>query len=267
IQVEHAVTEEVYGLDLIEWQLRIAVGERLDIAARPAGHAIEARLYAEHPVTFLPQAGTIRGLCLPSAIRVDTGVEAGDSVSLAYDPLIAKLVAHGEDRAAALQLLVDALLATRVEGLMTNRALLLWVLRHDVMRAGLQTTAFLTRYPPLGRSRPAPPAWQGSFRLNGGSQQGPAFPPSPPTVESARHRLDAVAGGSGDVTAPMPGTVLQVLVSEGERVEPKQRLLVLEAMKMETPVTAPRRGAVERVAVSEGEQVSRGQLLVALAST
>ena len=103
IQVEHPVTELVIGLDLVEEQLRIASGESLEIEARqPEGHAMEVRLYAEDPRTFLPRTGTITRLRLPQAIRVDRGVEEGDEIPVAYDPLIAKLIAHEETREEAL---------------------------------------------------------------------------------------------------------------------------------------------------------------------
>ena len=103
IQVEHPVTELVTGLDLVEQQLRIAAEEPLDLDGRdPAGHAVEARLYAEHPLTFLPQAGRIEALEFPAGIRVDAGVAAGDEVPVAYDPMIAKLVAHADTREEAL---------------------------------------------------------------------------------------------------------------------------------------------------------------------
>ena len=106
IQVEHPVTELVTGLDLVEEQLRIASGEPLEIEARePEGHAVEARLYAEDPRTFLPRTGTITRLRLPEGIRVDQGVEEGDEIPVAYDPLIAKLIAHEETREDALDAL------------------------------------------------------------------------------------------------------------------------------------------------------------------
>ena len=116
LQVEHSVTEAVTGLDLVAWQLRLACGEPLEPPPEPRGHAVEARLYAEDPRTFLPQAGRIERLRLPGGIRVDAGVEEGDEVGTAYDPLLAKLVAHAETREEALALLREALAETEVRG-------------------------------------------------------------------------------------------------------------------------------------------------------
>ena len=98
IQVEHPVTELVTGIDLVEQQIRIARGEPLVATWHEArGHAVEVRLYAEDPQTFLPQTGRITRLALPSGVRVDAGVEEGDEIGLRYDPMIAKLIAHGAD--------------------------------------------------------------------------------------------------------------------------------------------------------------------------
>ena len=121
------------------------------------GHAVEARLYAEDPRTFLPQAGTVERLRLPAGVRVDAGVEEGDEVGIAYDPLIAKLIAHGPTRDEALARLADALAETEVGGVTTNLPFLRWLVAHPVVRAGEATTAFLDRVPAaLGAAAPPP---------------------------------------------------------------------------------------------------------------
>jgi acetyl/propionyl-CoA carboxylase alpha subunit len=262
IQVEHPVTEIVTGRDLIREQLRIAAGEPLDGGGDPDGHAVEVRLYAEHPRTFLPQAGRIERLRFPAGIRVDRGVEEGDEVPVAYDPMIAKLIAHGETRAEALRRLGDALAETEVAGLVTNLPFLRWLVAHPEVRSGNTTTAFLTEYPPLS----APPVrvsgpWRGAFRLN---LPAPSRRPAP-DVEEAAHAHGPGAEESA-LTAPMPGTVVRVLVEPGSRVEPRQPLLVLEAMKMETPLVSPYEAVVKAVHVGEGDQVASGALLVELES-
>jgi len=264
IQVEHPVTEAVTGLDLVAEQLRIAEGEHLVAQSHKGdGHAIEVRLYAEDPRTFLPQAGRIERLRLPDGVRVDAGVEEGDEVGLSYDPMIAKLIAHGRDRREALALLAAALDVTEVEGVTTNLPFLRWLVSHPVVRAGDATTAFLTEYrplspPPLLR---APAAWRTPWRLSL-----PAPPPaSPPDVdlESHRHRP---AHGESAVTAPMPGTVIRVEIETGDSAQARQPLVVLEAMKMEIPVHAPFDGTVKAVHVAPGDRVAGGALLVELES-
>jgi 3-methylcrotonyl-CoA carboxylase alpha subunit len=261
IQVEHPVTELVAGLDLVREQVRIAGGEGLDGAGTdPDGHAVEVRLYAEHPRSFLPQAGRIERLRLPDGIRVDRGVEEGDEVTVAYDPMIAKLIAHGATRAEALDRLRAALAETEVGGLVTNLPFLRWLVGHPEVRAGRTTTAFLTDHPPLSAPpAPVPRPWRGGFRLNL-----PAPPPRPaPDADEAAHE-HGPAGGQSTLTAPMPGTVIRVLVEPGQRVEQRAPILVLEAMKMETPLVSPYEAVVKAVHVREGEQVTGGALLVEL---
>jgi acetyl/propionyl-CoA carboxylase alpha subunit len=262
IQVEHPVTELVAGVDLVREQLRIAAGERLEPSnSLLQGHAVEARLYAEDPRTFLPQAGTVERLRLPAGVRVDAGVEEGDEVGLGYDPMIAKLIAHGPTRAEAFARLGDALAETEVAGVTTNLPFLRWLVAHPVVLAGEATTAFLTEYPPLSEPplRLPSDAWRGGWRLN----LPPAAPAAAPDVDSAAH-AHAGAGGESSVTAPMPGTVIRVDVAAGDRVEARRPLLVLEAMKMETPLTAPYAATVKAVHVEEGDRVAGGALLVEL---
>jgi acetyl-CoA/propionyl-CoA carboxylase biotin carboxyl carrier protein len=146
LQVEHPVTELVYGLDLVEWQLRVAAGERLTVArpATPAGHAVEARVYAEDPARgFLPTGGTVLALREPSAegVRVDSGLAEGMTVTSAYDPMLAKVAAWGPDRATALDRLDAALAETAVLGVTTNIAFLRTLLADPDVQAGhLDTT-------------------------------------------------------------------------------------------------------------------------------
>jgi acetyl-CoA/propionyl-CoA carboxylase biotin carboxyl carrier protein len=262
IQVEHPVTELVTGIDLVKEQLRIAHSELLQVTdCYLAGHAVETRLYAEDPETFLPQTGRIERLRLPSGIRVDAGVEEGDDVGTAYDPMIAKLIAHGDTREEALDRLAAALDETDVEGVVTNLPLLRWLLAHPALRAGRTTTAFLTEYLPLSTPplRVADRPWAGGFRLNL-----PAPPPAPPPDPDTASHDGASGAEQSALTAPMPGTVIRLLVREGDKVQPRQPLVVLEAMKMETPVVSPYEAVVRAVHVSEGDRVAGGELLVEL---
>ncbi|HEU4942763.1 MAG TPA: biotin carboxylase N-terminal domain-containing protein [Gaiellaceae bacterium] len=264
IQVEHPVTELVTGVDLVVAQLRIASGEPLDTSNNLLldGHAVEARLYAEDPRTFLPQAGRLERLRLPGGVRVDAGVEEGDEVGVGYDPMIAKLIAHGPTRDEALARLADALSETEVAGVTTNLPFLRWLVSHPAVRAGRTTTAFLTDYPPLSEPPLRLPdgPWDGSWRLNLPS---PA-PHSPPDVDEAAHAAGAGGAVESTLTAPMPGTVIRVLAKEGETVAHRQPLLVLEAMKMETPVVSPYDAVVKAVHVAEGDRVAGGAVLVEL---
>ncbi|MDQ3857617.1 MAG: hypothetical protein M3327_04090 [Actinomycetota bacterium] len=265
IQVEHPLTELVTGVDLVAEQIRIAAGEPLTTGSSdPEGHALEVRLYAEHPITFLPEIGRVEELELPDGVRVDAGVEAGDEVPVAYDPLIAKLVAGGETREDALARLVDALDETRVRGVTTNLAFLRWLVRHPDVRAGRTTTAFLDEHPPLSRPPRVPRPWRGYWRLNRDHAAPPPRPTPPPGVETAAHAVDGTGRAERALVAPMPGTVIRVLVREGERVEARQALVVVEAMKMETPLTSPYEAIVRRVNVVEGDRVTGGAVLVEL---
>jgi acetyl/propionyl-CoA carboxylase alpha subunit len=262
IQVEHPVTEEATSLDLVALQLAVARGEQVaDPRPKLHRHAIEVRLYAEDPVDFLPQAGTVERLRLPDSIRVDAGVAEGDTVGVAYDPMIAKLIASGETRAEALDRLGVALAETEVDGITTNLPFLRWLVSHPAVRAGMTTTAFLTDYPPLSGvpARLPEGPWAVPWRLNLPAPV-PAAAPDP-DAPSHDHRH---TGEQSSLTAPMPGTVIRVVVAEGDRVEARQPLVVLEAMKMETPVVAPYEAVVRSIHVAEGDRVAGGTVLVEL---
>jgi acetyl/propionyl-CoA carboxylase alpha subunit len=264
IQVEHPVTELVSGVDLVKAQIRIASGEAVSqgLSARH-GHAVEVRLYAEDPVTFFPQTGRITKLRLPTDVRVDAGVAEGDEVGIAYDPMIAKLIAHGTTRTDALDELGAALDETVVEGITTNLPFLRWLVSHPAVRAGETTTAFLVEHPPLSRApvRETPAPWRTPFRLN---LPAPA-PAPPPDVATAASDHAGTSGGESQVVAPMPGTVIRLLVKEGDSVRARQPLVVLEAMKMETPLASPYDATVRAVHIAEGDRVTGGAVLIELA--
>jgi len=197
LQVEHPVTEMITGLDLVEWQLRVAAGERLplaqaDIAAR--GHAIEARLYAEEPARdFLPSTGTLVHVAFPpesADVRVDTGVQEGDPITPWYDPMIAKLIVRGRDRAEALARLEQALGEVRIVGVASNAAFLRRIAASPAFANGELDTGLIERNRAL-LFPAAPPL-------------APAFLAAAAAAEIAleEERARAVAGGSGDPHSP-----------------------------------------------------------------
>ena len=149
LQVEHPVTEAITGLDLVEWQFRIAAGETLPLTQDRVplqGHAVEARIYAEDPARgFLPSTGTLVALQFPDGVRIDTGVEQGSAITPYYDPMIAKMIAHAPTRAAALDKLANALERTIAAGPHTNLALLSALCRADEFRAEKFDTGFIQR--------------------------------------------------------------------------------------------------------------------------
>ena len=151
LQVEHPVTEMVTGLDLVEWQIRVARGEslpRTQEEVAPCGHAIEVRLYAEDPSRgYLPNTGTLECFETPAGLRTDSGVESGSVVSAYYDPMLAKVIAHAADRSTAAAVLARGLRASRIHGLVTNRESLVAILQSQRFLVGDTTTAFLDQEP------------------------------------------------------------------------------------------------------------------------
>ena len=341
LQVEHPVTELITGVDLVEWQLRVASGEpipRKQKHLKIRGHAIEARLYAEDPVKgFLPSTGELDFFELPkrltpyeyqsvlntfetyeydATLRVDTGVEEGDEISPFYDPMIAKLIVHAPDRLNAAIGLSHAVSSVKCWPVKTNATFLHALLvEPDIIRGKVNTGLIGERsedliydFDPSGRalsdtaklfaSTEVDEALRG-FRLNARHQNRVAleymgetlsgnlaleFPPKSDHVFLAERRHEEVfttslgktfrftlrhVGASGQasaadgaIIAPMPGKVIAVDVAEGQAVTAGQRLLVLEAMKMEHALTAPFDGVIEGLAVTAGAQVQVEALLV-----
>ena len=341
LQVEHPVTESVVRiagteLDLVEQQLSVAAGEALafrqdDVTL--AGHAIEARVYAEDSFGgFLPQAGTTSLVRWPSDVRVDHALESGQAVSTSYDPMLGKVIAHGPDRETARQALIRALDATAILGLTTNAGFLRALVASDEFRDATIDTAWLDHHdvpapdPHVPRVMAAwvtamlaatdtgHPFQSDGFRLGGD--------PAPTLVELDRdvvvdraagtvdgvpvrqlsaenhvleleidgHRVRAVVNvqpdivevshqgqrfvltgpdwladhadvSDGTITAPMPGTVLEVTVADGDTVAEGQVLGMMEAMKMELSLKAPYAGRVTAVGAVAGEQVALGATL------
>jgi acetyl-CoA/propionyl-CoA carboxylase biotin carboxyl carrier protein len=286
IQVEHTVTEEVTGLDLVREQILIALGEPLSVTQEHVqlrGHAIECRINAEDVARgFLPTPGLVTAYREPSGpgVRVDSGVAAGNEISDMYDPLIAKLIVHGVDREHARRRMLRALDEFRIEGPQTligfHKALLshecfirgetcLGLVESDELAARaaeLDGAASRTSGAPLqGRS-------VGQVRLvevEGRRFEVRVAEPEPPWRELGRKRRErAHAGGAGPgdaVVSPMQGTVLAVLVAKGDVVEVGQVICIVEAMKMENEVRAHQAGTVSELAVQVGMPVTGGQVI------
>jgi acetyl-CoA/propionyl-CoA carboxylase biotin carboxyl carrier protein len=356
LQVEHPVTELVYDVDLVEAQLRIAAGEERPWPERirPYGHAVEARIYAEDPAAgFLPTGGTVLALREPGSVRVDSGIRAGSVVGSDYDPMLAKVIAHGADRAEALRRLDAALGDTVLLGIDTNIGFLRALLADPDVRAGRLDTGLVGRrladwtaadlpsdvlaaaaahallalepagpvvdpFDIPGGWRVGEPAWT-TWRMSVGGHEpvavrirgrasaaevavGDADPvPCAAWREGAdlvvaldgltrryacaldgetlwlgrdgrawgvreQAPLDAAAsdeaGGGGPVLSPMPGTVTAVEVEDGRRVEAGERLVVVEAMKMEHVLTAPVAGVVRELRARPGDTVAKDAVLL-----
>ena len=324
LQVEHPVTEEITDQDLVEWQLRVASGEKLPKKQDELsinGHAIEARLYAEDPSKgFLPSVGRLEHFDLGDEGRIETGVEEGDAISPFYDPMIAKLIAWGDDRAEAIGELASILDEVEVWPVRTNAGFLFNALLDEDFGTARIDTGFIERK--LGELVPDPEPdeaiWRGAaavataededaslgeltgFRLNAapnlsvalgrGSQfrlvqledgeqmaavsgfrdeervvafyEGNAYE----FDRSSRGSVGAAAG-DGAIIAPMPGKVTAVEISKGDKVAKGQRLLTLEAMKMEHGMVAPFDGLVAELNADAGQQVQVDAVLARIEKT
>jgi 3-methylcrotonyl-CoA carboxylase alpha subunit len=309
LQVEHPVTEEITGVDLVEWQLRVASGEPIPLRQEELsinGWAMEARLYAEDPAKgFLPSIGTLELFQLPDHLgRVDTGVYEGTEVSPFYDPMIAKVIAYGEDREEARAMLSEMLEDSAIWPVKTNSAFLINALAHPDFVAGTVDTGLIGRDGDAMTEEPAPSiealtnaamaivprSLQAGFRLNAPDVRAAAFLLDGKRVEVELHgpgtdkpapamlvaeggsvwqltpwRAEGGPGGAagdGAILSPMPGKVIAVAVTAGDTVTKGQKLLTLEAMKMEHSLTAPFDGVVAELNTTPGAQVQVEALLV-----
>ena len=322
LQVEHPVTEEITGVDLVEWQLRVASGEPLPKRQDELsinGWAMEARLYAEDPAKgFLPSTGQLEILDFDTSERIETGVSDFDSISPYYDPMIAKLIAHRQDRNDAISALAEAVGNITIWPVRTNAGFLHAALTHPDFVAAKIDTGFIGQNEPalvtrpdasemlwLHAAREIAGAFEWSplngFRLNaeevdhvvigldGAARtvalQSTTYPdPLAGCPRLASHGTDGgllvVHQGhsyvfqhqwrgvgqhslhDGAILAPMPGKVIAVEVTAGDTVTKGQKLLVLEAMKMEHALTAPFDGTVAELTVAVGSQVQVEALLV-----
>jgi acetyl-CoA/propionyl-CoA carboxylase biotin carboxyl carrier protein len=286
IQVEHTVTEVVTGLDLVREQVLIAAGEPLSLRqedVRFQGHAIECRVNAEDPSAgFLPSPGRITRYREPSGpgVRVDSGVDEGAEIPQLYDPMIAKLIVHGVDREHARRRMLRALEEFQIGGVKTllgfHRALLSHpcFVEAATCHGIVESEQLAQRAEQLSHEATVAPASDGVVgavqpralvaEVGGRRFEVTVLEREPPYRELARRRRERVAAGGGGaahdvVASPMQGTVLSVVVAEGDDVDAGQVLCVIEAMKMENEVHAPRAGVVADLSVRAGEPVKTGQ--------
>ena len=291
IQVEHTVTELVAGIDLVRAQIRIALGEPLELAQEDVqlrGHAIECRINAEDPSAgFLPSPGTITAYREPSGpgVRVDSGVAEGSVVSPLYDPMIAKLIVHGSERDDAIGKMLRALGEYRVGGVKTLIGFHKALLSHPCFRAGetchgiVESAELAARAEELGGEvAGGAVAASGTTvervtwaEVDGRRVEVKVHVPEPGYRELGRRRRERVArgagAGSGAVVSPMQGTVLDVKVAVGDAVDAGQVICVIEAMKMENEVIAVVAGTVAELAVAPLQPISVGDPIVTIAPT
>ena len=284
IQVEHTVTEEVTGIDLVREQIRVARGEPLSLGQAEVvlrGHAVECRINAEDAENgFLPSPGVVTAYREPSGpgVRVDSGVAAGNEVSGVYDPMIAKLIVRGVDREHARRRMLRALDEFVIEGPKTLLGFHKALLEHECFVRGetcqgiVESAELATRGAELDGSGPvgSPLPGRAVERVRTVEVEGRRFEVrvherEQPWRELARRRAEraraGTAGGTDTIVSPMQGTVLSVAVAEGDSVESGQLICIVEAMKMENEVHAHRRGTVSQLSVAAGRPITTGQVI------
>jgi len=290
LQVEHPVTELVTGLDLVEWQIRIAGGEALPFTqddVTSVGHAIEVRINAEDPAggRFSPSPGTLATFEQPSGpgVRLDAGYYAGDTVSQYYDNLIAKLIVWGDTREKARRRMLRAIEETVITGVATTLPADVIILSDDDFISGTHSTKWVeTNLDFSGITTPAPAVAEGHEPLvrkdvvaevNGKRVSVALYLPEADQVAApranaattSRRKPAAAASGSGTVAAPMQGTIVKVAVAVGDTVAAGDTIVILEAMKMENTVAADRAGVVTSIGVTAGDTVNAGDVVAEIA--
>ncbi len=288
LQVEHTITEEVTGLDLVREQLQIAMGEPLSLRQEDVelrGHSIQCRINAEDPARdFIPTPGRVTRYREPSGpgVRVDSGVVEGSVISDLYDPMIAKLIVRDSDREHARRRMLRALDEFQIGGVHSLIPIHRAILEHPDFIAGntlhefvegggyqatLEEAETVETEPPVAESD----AVSLPVEVDGRRFEVTVIREEDPGRTRLRRRRAAMAeragrhaGAADTVVSPMQGTVLRIGVAAGEDIEPGQVLVVVEAMKMENEIVAHHAGTVEQVDVSEGDQVTSGQTLLRL---
>ena len=299
LQVEHCVTEEITGLDLVAEQLRVAAGEPLSFTQDSVvrrGHSIECRINAEDPTkNFLPSPGKITRLNVPAGpgVRWDGGYREGDTISQYYDNLLGKLVVWAPDRDRAIDRMLRALREFEVAGIRTTIPAHIALLQTDDFRAVRHSTKWVedeidssSYHEHLGAAValavPAPDGEAGALvertvpvEVEGRRYSVKVWLPEIGAVAAGPRRGGApsrprpssattAGGGSGSIAAPMQGTIVKVLVEVGTSVEVGQAIVVLEAMKMENQISAETSGTVREIRVAAGDSVGTGDILAVI---
>jgi acetyl-CoA/propionyl-CoA carboxylase biotin carboxyl carrier protein len=295
LQVEHPVSEVITGIDLVEWQIRVASGEPLpmtqeEVRAAQRGAAIEIRINAENPAggKFLPSPGPITKLVAPDGfgVRFDGGYESGDEISQYYDNLVGKVIVWGKDRPTAIARTIRALKEMVVEGIATTIPADIAILEHPDFAAVTHSTKWVEEVLDLSGIDAAPslPAGdddaplvqrQTTVEVNGrrfdvklwvpeSAGVAAAGPAKKKAARSAAAAGGGAGGGSGKIAVPMQGTIVKVLVEVGQAVEAGQSVVVLEAMKMENQIEADKSGTVKAINVKPGDTVGAGDVVVVI---
>jgi acetyl-CoA/propionyl-CoA carboxylase biotin carboxyl carrier protein len=295
LQVEHPVSEVITGIDLVEWQIRVASGEPLpmtqeEVRAAQRGAAIEIRINAENPAggKFLPSPGPITKLVAPDGfgVRFDGGYESGDEISQYYDNLVGKVIVWGKDRPTAIARTIRALKEMVVEGIATTIPADIAILEHPDFAAVTHSTKWVeevldlsgidaTAVTPAGDDDAPLVQRQTTVEVNGrrfdvklwvpeSAGVATAGPAKKKAARSAAAAGGGAGGGSGKIAVPMQGTIVKVLVEVGQAVEAGQSVVVLEAMKMENQIEADKSGTVKAINVKPGDTVGAGDVVVVI---